>query len=180
MTSSTHSQPSMYPRAAVDPLSSPMPGETNQELLRDADARSETAVRQVWAQGMDFVGLPGDPEKLQTEILALVKSANAGSDGFIGSLVLFSEQEGRLVTVITLWADAVRLNQGSENSTRLKRLLGPYVDRWLRSSKFVTFLLCPNVFGIENWKLRKQPLGNNAWEGLKKQVRFDTQEEASP
>ena len=140
MASWTHSQPFMVQTVAVDGLHSPMPDQANQELLREADATSRTAVRRVWAQGLDFVGIPGDPEKLQREVLSIVQHANAGSAGFIGSLVLFSEQEGRLATVITLWTDAVRLNQRSRSTNRLRRLLGPYVDRWLRSSKLVTFL----------------------------------------
>jgi len=124
-----------------------MPTEANEQLLRGADAASETAVRQVWAQGLEFVGLPGDPEKFQREIPLIVQNANAGSDGFLGCLVLFSELESRLVTVITLWTVEVRFEQRSETSNRLKRLLEPYIDRWLRSSKFVTFLPCPIVPG---------------------------------
>jgi len=122
-----------------------MPGEENQELPRGTNAASKTAFRQVCAQGLEFVGLPGDPEKLQREIPSIVQRANAGSDGFIGCLVLFSEQESRLVTVITLWMAEVRFEQRSGTSNRLKRLLEPYVDRWLRSTKFVTFLPCSIV-----------------------------------
>lgn len=112
--------------------------EANLKLRRDPT--SQTGICQVWAQRLEFVGLPGNAAKLQREIPSVVQKAITESDGLVGCLALFSEEEGRLVTVITLWKDAVRLTQDSEVMNRLKRLLEPYVDQWLRSRNFVTFV----------------------------------------
>lgn len=71
----------------------------------------------------------------------MMRAANKESDGFCGCVVLFSEQEARLVTVITLWT--TRHQAKHCNEKRLKRLLEPYVDRWLRVRSFVGFFPCP-------------------------------------
>ena len=44
----------------------------------------------------------------------------------------FSEQEARLVTVITLWAGNDRQKQSRENLRWVQKLLAPYQDRSLR------------------------------------------------
>jgi hypothetical protein len=99
---------------------------------------SEASSPLVFAHGVEFVTLPGESEKLQREIPLVIRDANGESDGFLGCIVLFSEQEARLVTVITLWTGRDRAKQCNEK--RLKGLLEPYVDCWLRARSFVTFL----------------------------------------
>jgi len=103
-----------------------------------APSSTESAIPQVLALGVEFVALPGEPDRLQREIPQLVRDANGKSESFRGCMVLFSEQEVRLVTVITLWSGRGRA--GECNEKRLKRLLEPYVDRWLRIRSFVAFL----------------------------------------
>lgn len=113
-------------------------------LPRKSKVTMETGASQISAQQVEFVAFPGIQETLQREILLLARNAVAGSSGFIGCLVLFSEQEVRLVTVITLWTGTVCLSQCSESLTRLQRLLDPYVERWLRTGNFVTFVCTQN------------------------------------
>jgi hypothetical protein len=105
-----------------------------------APAMQESAAPMVFAHMVEFVTLPGQAERLQTEIPAALQRANGRSEGFAGCIVMFSEQEARLVTLITLWRDGNHTNDCNGNSTRLKSLLAPYVDRWLRTRSFHTFV----------------------------------------
>jgi hypothetical protein len=45
---------------------------------------------------------------------------------------MISEQEARLVTVITLWVGSDRRRQCRDNARWVQKLLAPYVDRCLR------------------------------------------------
>jgi hypothetical protein len=101
---------------------------------------SEATALRLFAEVLEFVALPGEAQKLQREIPLALRKANAKADGLLNCLVLFSEQEARLVTVITLWSKGDRLKTGQDASRRLKRILDPYVDRWLRTRTFVSFL----------------------------------------
>jgi len=100
----------------------------------------ESSVPRLFAHVVEFVAPPGKAERLQTEIPLALRRANGRSEGFAGCIVLFSEQEARLVTLITLWRDGNHANECNGNSTRLKTLLAPYVDRWLRTRSFHTFV----------------------------------------
>lgn len=102
---------------------------------------AESPVPQVFAHSAEFVALPGESKKLQWEIPALMRAASGDSVGFCGCIVLFSEEETRLVTVITLWAGRDEAKHCDEK--RLRRLLEPYADRWLRVRRFVGFFPCP-------------------------------------
>jgi hypothetical protein len=111
-------------------------------LLAPSDPNGETAIPEVFAHGAEFVAVPGESERLQREIPLVMRAANKESGGFCGCVVLFSEQEARLVTVITLWTTRDQAKHCNEK--RLKRLLEPYVDRWLRVRSFVGFFPCPS------------------------------------
>ena len=103
-------------------------------------ATQETSAPRLFAYMVEFVALPGEAERLQTEIPLALRRANGRSEGFAGCVVMFSEQEARLVTLITLWRDGNHATECNGNSTRLKTLLAPYVDRWLRTRSFHTFV----------------------------------------
>lgn len=62
----------------------------------------EDTTPEVIAHGVEFVALPGKAEKLQAVIPEATRKALGNSHGFSDCLVLVSEQEARLVTVITL------------------------------------------------------------------------------
>jgi hypothetical protein len=64
-------------------------------------------------------------------------------------MVLVSEQESRLVTVITLWAGEQRAKQSRENEKWVKKLLSPYVDRWLRTQILSASLILPQPTLLE-------------------------------
>lgn len=86
----------------------------------------------VTALSMEFVAKPQEAHRVQSAIPAAITSALQNVSGFAGCLVMVSEQEARLVTVITLWAGNDRAKQCGENVRWVKKLLAPYVDRCLR------------------------------------------------
>lgn len=104
-------------------------------------ASRSSLTHELLAQGVEFVARPGKTRKLQKAISLAMSDAHKTCVGFAGAVVLVSEQEERLVTVITFWAGNDEI-QRDENCERVKQLLEPYVDHWLRSRKFVSFLSC--------------------------------------
>ena len=96
----------------------------------------------VVAHAVEFVTLPGKASKLRALIPPAMRDAAADSGTFAGCIVLLSEQEARLVTVITLWKAADQSNEYLEGCKKLENILDPYVDRWLRSRKLAAFV-CP-------------------------------------
>jgi hypothetical protein len=107
------------------------------------DSTGDAAMPQVIAYGMEFVALPGTSEKLRTVIPDALHTALGGTENFSGCMILVSEQETRLVTVITLWAGTDRAKRCDENSKRVEGVLSPYVDRWLRTQRLAAFLSMP-------------------------------------
>ena len=89
---------------------------------------------------MQFVASPGKTLNLQSILPVTLRGALRFSPGFAGCMVMVSEQEARLVTVVTLWTGKKRARQCSENAAEVKKLLSPYVDRWLRSDTYLAHL----------------------------------------
>ena len=92
------------------------------------------------AYGVEFVALPGKAAILQRAVPEALRDTLGNSRSFSGCIVLVSEQESRLVTVITLWTGRNRVEQCNENSKEVKRLLAPYVDHFLRTRRLAAFL----------------------------------------
>ena len=108
--------------------------------LTGRDSTAEAPTPEIIAHGVEFVASPGRGEKLQRAIPEAVRLAFDKSGSFAGCMVLVSEQEARLVTVITLWTGRDRARECDENSKRVKVLLTPFVDSCLRARRFTAFL----------------------------------------
>jgi hypothetical protein len=106
-------------------------------------AANDAAAPSVYSQSLEFVALPGRTEKLCREIPCAMREANAQSQNFAGCIVLISEEEARLVTVITLWTGKDRLKACSESLDQLKKLLEPHVDSWMRTRRFISLVAIP-------------------------------------
>ena len=106
----------------------------------------ESSTRQFYAEGVEFVARPGQAERLRKAIGLSQRNAPDRSDGFVGRLVFVSMQEERLVTVLTLWDGTEDEKRRAESSEQVRKLLEPYVDRWLRNRRFVTFFSLPQSF----------------------------------
>jgi hypothetical protein len=109
-------------------------------------AVAKDTVPYVVAHSFEFVALPGRAAGVQSEIPVAMRHAFTATDGFMGCIVLVSERESRLVTVITLWTGSNRDELRTESSQRLQRWLAPYVDRWLRTRKYASFVAAPGHF----------------------------------
>lgn len=113
---------------------------------RAGNASAEQVSSELLAQTLEFVARPGQTEKLQKALQAAMRKAQENCEGFVGCLVLVSEQEERLVTVITLWTGGEKKQQ-EETCSWVKNLIEPYVDSWLRPRRFVKLLSLPEIFG---------------------------------
>jgi hypothetical protein len=112
-------------------------------LIED-DSTPDIPTTQVVAQSHEFVTLPGASKQLQKLIPAALRTAYGRAGNFLGCIVLVSEQEARLVTVITLW-NAKGKTEHRRNSTVLQDLLERYVDRWTRSGSYTALLTQPQL-----------------------------------
>jgi hypothetical protein len=74
---------------------------------------------------------------VQATIPAAIAGALKDVAGFAGCLVMISDQEARLVTVVTLWAGDDRVKRCGQNVRWVHRLLKPYLDRCLRVQTMV-------------------------------------------
>lgn len=122
------------------------PGAVPRKATRKKGAQLEGTTRRFHAQGLEFVARPGQAEKLQKAIRLAKRNALSTCNGFVGRLVFISAREERLVTVLTLWDGTEDEKQRDESSEEVKKLVQPYVDRWLRTGRFVAFFSMPELF----------------------------------
>ena len=95
--------------------------------------RSAAQAYDISAQSVQFVAAPGQTHELQSALPARIRAAFDLVPAFAGCMVMVSDHEARLVTVVTLWNGKERARHCYENAPCLKQLLTPFVDRWLRS-----------------------------------------------
>jgi hypothetical protein len=84
---------------------------------------------------------------VEAVIPAAIARALKDVTGFAGCLVMVSDQEARLVTVVTLWTGNERVKCCRENIRRINALLAPYLDRRIRVQTMVAHLpiICPEI-----------------------------------
>ena len=87
---------------------------------------------EVIALRAEFVVKPGKEEKV-TETIDLILNHSFGRDReFLQALVLVSEHESRLVTVITFWKSAGFAESRERRVHWLRQKLEPYLDQSMR------------------------------------------------
>jgi hypothetical protein len=91
----------------------------------------------VTALSVEFVAKPQEAHRVEAAIPAAIAGALKDVAGFSGCLVMISDQEARLVTVVTLWAGDDRVKRCGQNVRRVHTLLKPYLDRCLRVQTMV-------------------------------------------
>lgn len=94
----------------------------------------------VTALSVEFVAKPQEAHRVESAIPTAIAGALKEVTGFAGCLVMISDQEARLVTVVTLWAGEDRAKRCRENLRWVNALLAPHVDRCLRVQTLATFL----------------------------------------
>ena len=108
-----------------------------------AHADNNALAPRLFSQSLEFVALPGRTEKLCRDIPLAMREANAQSKNFAGCIVLISEEEARLMTVITLWTGKDHSKACSDSLEQLKRLLEPHIDTWMRTRRFISLVAIP-------------------------------------
>jgi hypothetical protein len=93
---------------------------------------SATSNSQVTALSIEFVAKPHEAHRAQLAIPSALAGALKEVTGFAGCLVMVSDQEARLLTVVTLWRGQQRQKLCNENLRWVRALLAAYLDRCLR------------------------------------------------
>jgi hypothetical protein len=112
----------------------------NAALKSNAAANGTCGVPPVTALSVEFVAKPQEAHRVEAAIPAAIAGALKDVNGFAGCLVMVSEHEARLVTVVTLWAGNDRAKCCSQNVRWVHALLKPYLDRCLRVQTMVAHL----------------------------------------
>jgi hypothetical protein len=86
---------------------------------------------------VEFVAKPQQAHRVEAAIPAAIAGALKDVAGFAGCLVMISDQEARLVTVVTLWAGDERVKRCGQNVRWVDALLKPYLDHCLRVQTMV-------------------------------------------
>ena len=95
-----------------------------------------SAAASLMALNMEFVAKPAEAQRAQTAIPAAVATTLKGVAGYAGCLVMASDREARLITVITFWIGERRAKSCAENERWLRKLLAPFVEGCLRTRTF--------------------------------------------
>jgi hypothetical protein len=102
-------------------------------------ARARDSSRTV-ALSIEFVAKPQEAHRLQTVIPSSLTEVLNGVSGFAGCLVMVSDQEARLVTVVTLWAGEDAHERSAKNARWVRALLAPFLDRQLRIQSMIAYV----------------------------------------
>ena len=129
--------PARYSRVAQNVGNAfPKTNKVKPQLLRDGKSN----VPQVTALSVEFVAKPQEAHRAEAAIPAAIIGALKDVTGFAGCLVMISEQEARLVTVVTLWSGNDREKRCGEKVRWVHTLLAPYLDRCLRVQTMAAYL----------------------------------------
>ena len=105
----------------------------------------------VTALSIEFVAKPQESHRVEATIPTAIAGALKDVTGFGGCLVMISDQEARLVTVVTLWAGDDRAKRCSQNVRWVYALLAPYLDRCLRVQTMVAYVpVLPRIRSEKN------------------------------
>jgi len=110
----------------------------------EANHDNRQSASPVAALRIDFVTKPGGTSDIASEVANLLAQTGFDHKGLKASMVLVSDREPRLVTLLTLW-DAERFNPARDRLTSWTlRLLAPLADKPPRAHTSVAhFLFTP-------------------------------------
>jgi hypothetical protein len=125
------------------------PLKENTPLKPQLSATAALRARPLTALSVEFVAKPSEAHRVESAIPAALAGTLKDVAGFAGSLVLISDQEARLVTVVTLWAGEDRSRHRDRNVRWVQALLAPYLDRCLRVRSMVAHVPVLTVIHTE-------------------------------
>ena len=84
------------------------------------------------ALSIEFVSKPQEVYRLRTAIPAAIEGALGRVAGFAGCLLLITDKEPRLATVITFWEGENRAALSNNSAPWVHKLLAPFLDHCLQ------------------------------------------------
>lgn len=93
---------------------------------------------QAFALSVEFVAKPEKAVSARISLADAIDETFQEIDSYAGCMVLISEQEPRLITVITFWKGSHDRRRCHENTQSVDALLASYVDRRLRVQTLVS------------------------------------------
>ncbi len=109
-------------------------------LKRQPPTHGKSGVPPLTALSIEFVAKPQEAHRVEVAIPTAIAGALKDVTGFAGCLVMISDQEARLVTVVTLWVGHDRTKSCNQNVRWVNALLAPYLDHRLRMQTMVAHL----------------------------------------
>lgn len=98
------------------------------------------ATNRFTALSFEFVAKPEQAAAAPLFLPAAIQSGLENITGFAGSLVMVSDQEARLITVIIFWNGMEARRSCDRSVRRVRALLAPYLDRCLRAQNLSAHL----------------------------------------
>lgn len=92
------------------------------------------------AFSFEFVAKPEQAARAVLDLPVGIQSGLEDFAGFAGSLVMVSDLEARLITVIIFWQGREAMRSCARSVRRVRALLAPYVDRCLRAQNLIGHL----------------------------------------
>ena len=113
-------------------LKQELPGSTELSPRKDSNRRMPLAIGVV-ALHLDFVAKPDGAGELSSELRLMLNRAGLAQEGLESALLLVSDREARLVTLLTFW-DAGRFATGREQRIAwMQKLLTAFADGPVRA-----------------------------------------------
>jgi hypothetical protein len=92
------------------------------------------------ALSMEFVSKPQETYRLPAAVPAAIDGALGHLPGFAGCLLLISDKESRLVTVITFWQGENRAALCSKAAAWIDKVVTPFLDQCLQVGSYDAYL----------------------------------------
>ncbi len=113
------------------------------DLNLSVESPRARAGKRLTAFSFEFVAKPERSTSAPVSLPAAIQSGLEDVTGFAGSLVMVSDQEARLITVIIFWEGSEARKSCAQSLRRLRALLAPYLDRCLRMQNMLAHLPSP-------------------------------------
>jgi hypothetical protein len=106
------------------------------------------------ALSIEFIAKPDGVHRLPGAILTTVQDQLGGVPGFAGCLVMASDREARVISLITFWSGAEPMTCGTKEARWVQDLLKPYVDHCLRVQTLGAYL---GALGCSGGVVEREP-----------------------
>jgi hypothetical protein len=117
--------------------------------LRRGESPAVHDARGLTALSFEFVAKPEKAARAPGSLSAEIHSALEDVSGFAGGLVMVSDQEARLITVIIFWEACETRRSSTLCIRRVRGLIAPYLDRCLRFQTMMAHTHVPRVLPVE-------------------------------